>query len=126
MINTKYAIQVTGNIELGQKYKLSGNVICSQINVATYSGPYEVTPTKSTQTLDTIYRHMTSNVTVNPIPDLYVDTTISEYGAGAGQILNGYKGYVNGNLVTGTAVLATATVSGTTLILTDGFPVEVV
>ena len=54
-----------------------------------------------------------------------VSAVISEYGAGAGQILNGYKGYVNGNLVTGTAVLATATVSETTLILTDGFPVSV-
>ena len=54
---------------------------------------------------------------------LFYDTTIATSGASATEILSGYKGYVNGTLITGSAVLATATVTGTTLTLTDGFPV---
>ena len=54
---------------------------------------------------------------------LFYDTTIASDGAASGDILDGKMGYVNGTLVTGSASLATATVSGTTLILTNGFPV---
>lgn len=53
----------------------------------------------------------------------FVDTTDAD--ATQGEILYGKKAYVNGTLITGSAVLATATVSGTKLILTDGFPVSV-
>ena len=43
------------------------------------------------------------------------------------RVLSSYVGYESdGDRITGTAVTATATVSGTTLTLTDGFPVEVV
>lgn len=52
------------------------------------------------------------------------DTTIASGGAGANNIEVGFKGYVNGTLIIGEATMATATVSGTTLTLTNGFPVE--
>ena len=55
----------------------------------------------------------------------FIDTTISSGGAAAGNIQNGYSAYVNGSLVVGSGVLASATVSGTKLVLTDGFPVSV-
>lgn len=36
-----------------------------------YSGRYEVTPSESTQVLETAYRKMAANVVVNPIPSNY-------------------------------------------------------
>ena len=39
--------------------------------VPVYHGPYEVTPTQSTQTLHTSGYKLTHNVTVNPIPSNY-------------------------------------------------------
>jgi len=52
-------------------------------------------------------------------------TDTSDGDAVAGDISSGKKAYVNGTLVVGSASLATATVSGTTLILTNGFPISV-
>lgn len=37
----------------------------------TYEGPYEVTPTRDTQTLSTEDKIMIADVTVNPIPSNY-------------------------------------------------------
>ena len=51
----------------------------------------------------------------------FMDT--SDADAIASNIASGKKAYVNGSLITGSASMATATVSGTTLTLTDGFPV---
>ena len=53
----------------------------------------------------------------------FMDTTDAD--AVATNIASGKKAYVNSVLVTGTASMATATVSGTILTLTDGFPVIV-
>lgn len=53
-----------------------------------------------------------------------VFTDTSDANALASQILTGKKAYVNGTLLTGTAVLATASVTGNTLYLTDGFPIS--
>lgn len=36
-----------------------------------YDGPYEVTPSQSTQTLPTANKTLLNNVTVNPIPSNY-------------------------------------------------------
>lgn len=47
-----------------------------------------------------------------------VDTTISTSRAGASNILNGYKAYVNGALVTGEATSPTVTQNTTTKVLT--------
>lgn len=136
MITIEYALKLTGGVSTAEGLPLSGNikekgiVLTGDVAVANgsadpYVGPYEVTPTKQTQTLSAADKLMTEDVIVNPIPDLYIDTTISEYGAAAAQILNGYKGYVNDYLVTGSAEMATATVEGTKLILTNGFPISV-
>lgn len=55
----------------------------------------------------------------------FLDTTQSTRPATASDIRNLYVAYVNGSKVTGSATVATATVVGTTLYLTDGFPVSV-
>lgn len=123
-INITYAFSLTGNIAVGNAFSVEGNVELYR-PPAYYTGDYTVTPTKSQQTLHTNNLILTNDVTVNAIPDIYIDTTIASGAAGAGQILDGYKAYANGALVEGTAVAATATVSGTTLVLGNGFPVSV-
>lgn len=45
--------------------------IPSAILPPSYEGPYEVTPTQETQTLDTDSLYMRGNVTINPIPSNY-------------------------------------------------------
>lgn len=37
----------------------------------TYDGPYTVTPTQETQTLEIQNKRATENITINPIPDNY-------------------------------------------------------
>lgn len=49
---------------------------------------------------------------------MVVDTTIASGGAAAGNILNGYKGYVNGALVTGNATMPTVSQDSSTKVLT--------
>lgn len=49
-------------LNLGEKFEGGGTP---------YSGRYEVTPSESTQVLETAYHKMTENVVVNPIPSNY-------------------------------------------------------
>lgn len=46
-------------------------VVKEYVDVQTYTGEYEVTPSAETQTLNTAGLRLTRNVTVNPIPQNY-------------------------------------------------------
>lgn len=46
-------------------------VVKEYVDVQTYTGEYEVTPSTETQTLDTAGLRLTRPVTVNPIPQNY-------------------------------------------------------
>lgn len=65
-----------------------------------YRGSYSVTPSKEKQTLETDDLVMRDDVTVNPIPDNWVDT--DDANAAAGEILSGKSAYVHRDKVTGT------------------------
>ena len=49
---------------------------------------------------------------------MVVDTTISSSAAGESNIINGYKAYVNGALVTGSATVPTIAQDSSTKVLT--------
>lgn len=46
-------------------------VVKEYVDVQTYKGEYEITPSAETQTLDTAGLRLTRPVTVNPIPQNY-------------------------------------------------------
>ena len=86
MINLTYGIKLEGSVDfhtafsltgvIGEKsVEVSGNVICNAVTTEYvyphYEGPYTVTPTQSTQTLNTNGFVMDNNVKVNPIPSNY-------------------------------------------------------
>lgn len=50
---------------------LGNPVVKEYVDVQTYTGEYEVTPSSETQTLDTAGLRLTRSVTVNPIPQNY-------------------------------------------------------
>lgn len=50
---------------------LGNPVFTDHTDTEPYAGPYEVTPTQSTQVLATEDLRMVQNVTVNPIPSNY-------------------------------------------------------
>lgn len=124
MIDIAYALSITGDITVGQAVTLSGGIVIPDFSIGNYPGPYVFTPTKSTQTGYTSSLICSQNITINPIPDNYIDTTVAN-GATASDILVGKEAYANGEYILGTAVTATATVRNNTLYLTDGFPVSV-
>ena len=46
-------------------------VVKEYVDTDPYTGAYEVTPSEATQTLATLGKRMTDNVTINPIPSNY-------------------------------------------------------
>ena len=54
MINIQYGVMLKGNVKSGNGVDLSGSIICGKsAPMPDYSGPYTITPTESTQTLNT-------------------------------------------------------------------------
>lgn len=119
-------IAVTGNVKVST-WKLSGTVRIGSVGTVypVYEGETVVTPTEDTQVLETDGYLLVDDIVVNPIPSNYIDTTDAT-GTSGSQILSPYTFYANGQKIQGTAELATATVDGNTLVLTNGFPIEVI
>ena len=97
------------DIKSGKKAYVNGNLVTGTL--ATYSGATSITPSKTAQQFETAARYVGSKLTVQAIPDKYIDTTISSNGAVAADIASGKKAYVNGSLVTGTLTYANPSIS---------------
>ena len=75
-----------------------------------YTGAIEVTPSQSSQTLNTKDKALTKNITINPIPNTYKNLT-TQTNATASDILSGKTAYTSdGTLVTGN--ISTNCISG--------------
>ena len=80
-----HKVTLTGNVKQGgvkvggslftKALGISGKVICDTVveHIVRdyYDGPFEVTPTQSTQTLSTQDKIVLQNIVVNPIPSNY-------------------------------------------------------
>ena len=73
----------------------------------------------STEQAKIIARNIKSGITIlgQAGSSMVVDTTISSSQATSSQIMNGYKAYVNGTLVTGEATVPTVSQDGQTYVL---------
>ena len=64
------AVAVSVNPE-SMAVSLGTPVVKEYVDVDPYTGPYEVTPSQETQTLDTEGKRLTAPVVINPIPNNY-------------------------------------------------------
>ena len=64
---------VSGSQSILASVSSSGQTVTGVLSsdFAPYSGSYDITPSESTQVLNTANRSLTGNVTINPIPDNY-------------------------------------------------------
>ena len=136
-------VSVTPSVTAG--YVSSGTAGNSSVSLTasvTTKGATTYTPTTTDQTIasgtyltgtqtikgdsNLVAGNIKSGVTIFNIAGSYQGTDVSDTTATADKVLTGYYFYNSSGVKTeGTAVLATATVSGTVLTLTNGFPVSV-
>lgn len=92
-------------------------------NFTPYAGPYTVDPTQSAIVLQTLNKLASQNITINPIPSEYHDTSDATITSGdqmlAGVTSYGANGKVTGNIQTKTQ--SDLTVSGDTVTAPAGF-----
>lgn len=84
-------------------HTINGDVVCNGARaMPSYDGSYIVTPTKEIQILATNNLRMTDDVTINPIPSNYFDT--SDATATANSIRKGFSAYGSNGKINGTYV----------------------
>ncbi len=107
--------KVTGNIAS----KSSSDLTSSVLTVTAPAGYYASSASKTLADAALISGNIKSGATIFGIPGAQnvVDTTIASGGAAAGNIVSGYKAYVNGELVEGNASMVSVTQDSTTKIL---------
>ena len=73
MISISYKLMLTGKVSTKGAFSLSGNVLCNTVSktASQYTGPYEVTPNRQEQILNTRDSYLIGNIKVNPIPKNY-------------------------------------------------------
>lgn len=107
--------KVTGNIAS----KSSSDLTASVLTVTAPAGYYASSASKTLSDAALISGNIKNGATIFGIPGAQnvVDTTIASGGASAGNIVNGFKAYVNGELVEGNASMVSVTQDSTTKVL---------
>ena len=100
--------------------KSGGDLSASGLTVTVPAGYYASQATKSCSDANLVSGNIKSGATIFGVSGAtnVVDTTIASGGAAQGNILNGYKAYVNGSLVEGNASVPTISQDSTTKVLT--------
>jgi len=99
--------------------KSSSDLTASVLTVTAPAGYYASAASKTCSDANLVTGNIKSGVTIFGVSGStnVVDTTIASGGAAAGNIVNGYKAYVNGSLVEGNASMVSVTQDSTTKVL---------
>lgn len=107
--------KVTGSIAS----KSSSDLTASGLTVTAPAGHYASNATKTLSDAALVSGNIKSGATIFGVSGAanVVDTTIASGGASAGNIINGYKAYVNGTLIEGNASMVSVSQDSTTKVL---------
>lgn len=99
--------------------KTSSDLTASVLTVTAPAGYYASAASKTCSDANLVSGNIKSGVTIFGVSGAsnVVDTTIASGGASAGNIVNGYKAYVNGALVEGNASMVSVSQDSTTKVL---------
>lgn len=99
--------------------KSSSDMTASTLTVTAPAGYYASAASKTCSDANLVSGNIKSGVTIFGVSGAtnVVDTTIASGGASAGNIVNGYKAYVNGALVEGNASMVSVSQDSTTKVL---------
>lgn len=99
--------------------KTSSDLTASVLTVTAPAGYYASAASKTCSDANLVTGNIKSGVTIFGVSGAtnVVDTTIASGGAAAGNIVNGYKAYVNGSLITGNASMVSVSQDSTTKVL---------
>lgn len=99
--------------------KSSTDLSASVLTVTVPAGYYSSAATKTCSDASLVSSNIKSGATIFGVSGAtnVVDTTIASGGAAAGNIVNGYKAYVNGSLIEGNASMVSVSQDSTTKVL---------
>ena len=99
--------------------KSSSDLTASNLTVTAPAGYYSAAATKTLSDASLVSGNIKSGATIFGVSGStnVVDTTINSGGASAGNIVNGYKAYVNGSLIEGNASMVSVSQNSTTKVL---------
>lgn len=99
--------------------KTSSDLTASTLTVTAPAGYYATAASKTLTDASLVSGNIKSGVTIFGVSGTtnVVDTTIASGGASAGNIVNGYKAYVNGSLIEGNASMVSVSQDSTTKVL---------
>lgn len=105
----------TGNIAT----KTSSDLTANTLTVTAPAGYYASAASKTLSDQYLVSGNIKSGITIFGVSGAtnVVDTTIASGGATAANIISGYKGYVNGSLIEGSATVPTVSQDSTTKVL---------
>ena len=120
VLSSKYFYTSGGTKTQGSiSSKSSSDLTASNLTVTAPAGYYASAASKTLSDASLVSGNIKSGVTIFGVSGAtnVVDTTIASGGAAAGNIVNGYKAYVNGALVEGNASMVSVSQDSTTKVL---------